>query len=397
MRMGRHSLPIFNEGDSPPPPRKRSKVGPPEIHAERNVVLKNPVRFKEDLRALRAFIDTHSLTDIATQSISYNEGVVREFYESFPEDVSSTTKEVNLKVGGKRIKLSPSIIGKFLGLAPISNEDEAHYFETIRGITNEDLVSETYDPSTPFNKRIQSGSVKAIYRTFWLFIRHDLFPNSQHSEIPFEGCRHLVVMVRNNMPIPFASLIYHSILGYVTKKKGGGELFFPCLITRMCAKAKVAMVGPNTDAHGALDESSIERSDTQKRITNRGGAPPPPSSSSSQGGSSSHTTPPTSSYPPPTPFDPSLCDPNLLAMFHHFNDQNMTRFGHIDARFGDMDSRFDSVDAQFGEMRTMITHFANMRVGSGASSSGHVHGATQGNDGNASNVDNMEEGGQHDT
>ena len=99
------------------------------------------------------------------------------------------------------------MIGKFLGLAPISVEDEAHYFETIRGLTNDDLASETYDPFVRFNKRIQSGLVKEIYRTFWLFIRHDLFPNSQHSEIPFEGCRHMVVMMRNNIPIPFASLI----------------------------------------------------------------------------------------------------------------------------------------------------------------------------------------------
>ena len=66
MRMGRHSVPIFNEGESLPPPRKRSKVGPPEIHAERNVVLRNPLRFKEDLKALREFIATHSLTDLAT-------------------------------------------------------------------------------------------------------------------------------------------------------------------------------------------------------------------------------------------------------------------------------------------------------------------------------------------
>jgi hypothetical protein len=106
MHMGRHSLPVF-DGDEVPQPRKRTRVGPPEIHSEQNVTLDNPVRFNCDLKTLRAFIIEHSLTDLAILSTSYNEGVVRKFYESFPEGTSSTSTEVDIKIGGKRIKLSP--------------------------------------------------------------------------------------------------------------------------------------------------------------------------------------------------------------------------------------------------------------------------------------------------
>lgn len=74
MRIGRHSVPIFNEGESPPPPRKRTRVGPPEIHSEQNVTLNNPVQFNRDLKTLRAFNIEHSLTDLATLSTSYNAG-----------------------------------------------------------------------------------------------------------------------------------------------------------------------------------------------------------------------------------------------------------------------------------------------------------------------------------
>ena len=114
-------------------------------------------------------------------------------------------------------------------------------------------------------------------------------------------------------PIPFARIILSSIISCALAVRRI-KFVFPCLITRLCARARVPRMDeePWVDGMAILDERSVGRSSSQASVISH----VPLSSSSSQGAASSH---PTSSYTTaPPPFDPSQVDSHTLAMFQHF-------------------------------------------------------------------------------
>ena len=287
------------------------------------------------LTQLREYITSHDLQGLASLNTKYKEEVVREFYQNFPRSTASTAREVTVRVRGKQVRLSLAILEEVIGLPHVTEEEEVDYFEEILGVGVSDLADATYvDPTSLASQRaqrIQSGAFQHIYRVYWTLVRNNILPTSQHSEVPEDSCRLLTMMVNDERPIPFARLILSSIITCALAVRRI-KLVFPCLITRLCARARVPGMDeePWVDGTAILDERSVGRSNSQASVVSHA----PRSSSSSQGAASSH---PTSSYTaPPLPFDPSQVDPHTLAMFQHFQ-------GHVDGRLNTMDARLDEI------------------------------------------------------
>jgi hypothetical protein len=303
------------------------------------------------LTQLREYITSHDLQGLAHLNTKYKEEVVREFYANFPRSTSNTAEEVTVRVRGKQVRVSLAILEEILGLPHVDEDEEVEYFEEILGMTVGDLADTTYvDPTTLASQRvqrIQSGAFQHIYRVFWTLVRNNILPTSQHSEVPEESCRLLVMMVSDERPIPFARLILSSMISCATSVRRV-KMIFPCLITRLCARARVPRMEeePWVDGTATLDEGSVGRSISQASVVSQA----PHSSSSSQGAASSHSIP---SFPPgPFAFDPAQVDPHTLAMFQQFQ-------GHVDGRF-------NSVNAQLEEIRTLVRQLT--RTGFGPSS-----------------------------
>lgn len=311
---------------SPAPPTKKAKekvdASSRGIHAERNLAMVNPENnASAALVTLRQFVVSNYLVELATSNERYNEAVVRDFYESFPGGITLNTKEVTLKVRGKKVVLNREVIDTILNLPRVSDEEEEAYFEAISSMPPSSLNGITYsDPSVYTSQNTTSlmcGNMTEEYRAFWLFVRNNLLPTTQKSEVPMESCKLLIQMRRGERAIPYPRLILSSILGSALR----GTLFFPCLITRICENARVPVKksDPIFNAFGVLDERSFAKSATQVGRS-RGASQP----SVAHGAAA-----PTSS--PFVPFDPRMVDPNTHAMIQHYHGLTMDRLDSMEA------------------------------------------------------------------
>ena len=144
-------------------------------------------------------------------------------------------------------------------------DEEVEYFEEILGMKVGDLADTTYvDPTTLASQRaqrIQSGAFQQIYRVYGTLVRNNILPTSQHSEVPDESCRLLVMMVGDERPIHFARLILSALISCATAVRRV-KMIFPCLITRLCARVRVPRMEeePWVDGTATLDEGSVGRS-----------------------------------------------------------------------------------------------------------------------------------------
>lgn len=84
------------------------------------------------------------------------------------------------------------------------------------------------------------------FKFLWDFVRHNVLPTGNNSNPTLAGCQVMLSMV-NRDKIPFGYIICHAILGKIvghgTKHKG--NLVFPCLLQRLCEKAKVSFNDTN--------------------------------------------------------------------------------------------------------------------------------------------------------
>lgn len=314
---------------STPPPKKAKENADAftrDILAERNLAMAPPENYPPSpaLAILRECVRSQGIQDLACSNDEYNQTVVKEFYDSFPGGVGAHTKEVELKLRGKKIKLNRALIETILNLPHVSDTDEESFFATIGAMPTSALHAITYiNPQALIAQNtssLQGGRMSEEYRAFWLFLRYNLIPTSQKSEVPIESCKLLIQMRREERPIPYARYIFSAILGSAVR----GRLFFPCLVTKICRHARVVekRSDPIISEIAVLDERIFAKSITQVRRTQA--PPPPPQPSFTQGEaapSSSHSI----------PFDPSLVDPNIHAMIQHYHGLTMDRLDTIEA------------------------------------------------------------------
>ena len=371
------------------PPPKKSKDAPSsgshkDILPERDLDMNDTSH--PSLAALSEYVRTHSLVTLATTSCRYHEPTMRTFYTSFPEvepiSPSRPPSEVSITVHGKVIKLSQPIIESHLSLHPVSEWATRVYYGSLSEDTWETVTEATYlEPPPARTKAIYCGKFKEPYGVFWQFVRHNLLPTSQHSEVPQASGKLLVRMVRGDHDIPFGAFIYRAILASAQRGENS-KLTFPCLITRLCSKAKVPRMDPSgwRTSHGTLNALNVGKSSTQREVAARD-QPPPPSSSSFL---TSDPTPPPTSYPPP-PFDLSGCDPQMVGLFQHFHAQTThhmdmgftqihNRLDLMESQFGGLNERFDATTAQYTHMCDMFEQISLWHRSSGASGSGGPQG-----------------------
>ena len=390
VRTGRNT----DTSSTPPPKRSRASASSSTsalktIIAERDVDMNDtshPV-----LVDLCEFIRAQYLTDLATKLCRYHEPTVRAFYDNFPE-VESVTRpplEVPIKVHGKVVYLSQEIIESHLNLPQVSEYYTTSYFSSLQDYTWQSLTATTYlEPPTTKTKAIYCGKFKEPYGVFWQFVRNNIIPTAQHSEVPQASCKLLVRMVADDLHIPFGALIYRSILGSAS---GGAssKLTFPCLISSLCTSARVPHMdkGPWKAGFGTLNAVNVGKSGTQRDIAvGDHPIPPPPPPPSSSSFPTSDPTPSSTSYPPPPTFDLSGCDPQMVGLFQHFHTQTThhmdmgfhqihNRLDLMDTQFGHINERFDATTAQYTHMCDMFEQLSFWQRSGGASGSG---GGTQG-------------------
>ena len=343
---------------SSPPPTKKSKpskfasAASRDIHPERNISY-DTTHDIECLRSLQAFVISKNLGDLAFGNHPFNEQLVRDFYSGFPEDISRHHKQIDIRLRGKRIVLSPSLIEETLSFPSCSNEEILAYAEFSFSISLGSFMENAYIEGIAPSPKIMSGKLKDIYRTFWLWVRYNVFPSTQKSEIPLEGCRLLSAMIDGYDPIPYGTIILDAMIKCALGKPTS-KLFFPCLIMRLCRRCKIRDVdiGNLCPITSTIDEVLVRHSTSHCPPRDVRDPHPPPTSHT-------HEAPPTldasSSFPPPPSFDVSRIDPNLYGFLSH-SFSSMT--AHFDARF---DGLTTYVESSLEEMSDRMEELALYR------------------------------------
>ncbi|XP_061994398.1 uncharacterized protein LOC133712306 [Rosa rugosa] len=258
-------------------PREESSSGPVrKIHSERNVDLVRATSYPP-LVTLRAYISSRGLTNLASKNDAFDESCVRDFYRGFPP-AKPTIKEVVVKIRKKQITLSPAFIQDFLDLPHISEDEIEKFEDKYNELTLPYLAEHVLESKDAYKSRVgqkvHQGDFPQPYRTFWQFVRRNISPHTQKSEIPTVGGNILVLMVANEIPIPFALIIYEAIIS-CAYGSSRSQLVFPCLISRICKTKKVPQMSRDDKwlkAYSPLDDEAILRSEAQ--ITNaRHGTP----------------------------------------------------------------------------------------------------------------------------
>ena len=388
---------------STPPSKKSRDVASPASHKvilpERDLDMFDTTT--PSLMALCQFVQANSLLTLATTSCRYHEPTVRTFYANFPEieDPTRPPTSVRVSVHGKIVKLAQDVIESHLNLPHVSEHDTAAYFRTLGEETWRSLTTATYlEPYVPRTKAIHCGKFKEPYGVFWQFVRQNILPTSQHSEVPQASCGLLVRMLRGDQNIPYGALIYKSI---IASASGGAssKLVFPCLISRLCGNARVPHMNDDgwRSGHATLNATNVAKSGTQRDFAARDHhhpPPPPPPPPSSSSFPASDPTPPPPSYPlppsyPPSPFDFSGYDPQMVGLFQHFHDQSTyqmdmgftqihNRLDLMNTQIENFNERFDASTAQYTHMCDMFEQMSVWHQQGGAGGSGRQHGG--GND-----------------
>ena len=330
---------------SSPPPSKKSKpskfasAATRDFHPERNISYDT----RHDLpylRSLQSYVAFQQLDSLAFGFGPFNETLAREFYMSFPDFTSKNHKELAFTFKGKRIVLSPAVIEEILGFAPLSNDDIESFASYSLSVTMTSFMDEAYLENQAHTPKIMSGKLQNDYRVLWLWVRYNIFPSTQKSDIPLEGCRILSAIKDHRVPIPYAHIIYDSLIRSVLGKPSS-RLFFPCLIMKICRFYKIREADIDLDhpITSPIDVALVRHSTSH--CPRDAHEAPPPLSPSLEAPHPSSTFEGSSSVPPP--YDVSRIDPNLYGYLHSISTSIHDLRSYVETSFEELSNRMEEI------------------------------------------------------
>ncbi|XP_021833791.1 uncharacterized protein LOC110773577 [Prunus avium] len=282
------------------------------VVTERNLDL-NPSIQTAGLIQVQHLPRDRNLLPLARIYKKYNESIVREFYAAFPREEFRDNQAVPIKVRAKNVDLSPSIISDILHLPEGDTDAWNQYVNRDFDLQNaaERLFyanPAAFASQTKKNVLIQ-GKLTPYFAILWSFVRHNIYPSGQQSEIPTVGVKILKVLHEGTFSLPIVDIIFERLKACARKKS---IIYYPCLVSMICLRSgdRARSIDIIAEPMGPISDTSVSKSISQRRNA-PAPAPVPP-----------HVPPPpphrpasSQPFPPAPSVDTSAWDPCLQAMW----------------------------------------------------------------------------------
>lgn len=287
------------------------------VVTERNLDLSPSIQ-TAGLIQVRHLIRDRNLLPLAHIYAKYNESIVREFYAAFPREELRRNAEVPLKVRGKNIVLSTSIISEVLQIS--DRENTVNWRQFLGEDFDMQRAAETLfyaDPAAFASQTKKTvliqGKLTPYFAILWSFVRHNIYPSGQRSEIPSVGVKLLQILHEGTFILPVVDIIFERLKACARKKS---IIYYPCLVSMICDRSGVR--ARPTDIYvepmGPISDTSVSKSISQRRHAHAPApapAPVPP-----------HMPPPPphgpasfQPFPPAPTVDTSAWEPSLQAIW----------------------------------------------------------------------------------
>ncbi|KAL6276617.1 hypothetical protein ACE6H2_020218 [Prunus campanulata] len=310
------------------------------VVTERNLDLSPSIQTTALIQVQHLLRD-RNLLPLARIYKKYNESLVREFYAAFPREEPRDNEEVPLKVRGKNFVLSTSIISEVLH---IPEKDTYNWRQYLLRDFDMQSAAETLfyaDPAAFASQTKKTvliqGKLTPYFAILWSFVRHNIYPSGQRSEIPTVGVKILKVLHEGTFSLPIVDIIFERLKACARKKS---IIYYPCLISMICESSGVRARSNDifVEPMGPISDTSVSKSISQRHNAHAPTpAPVPP-----------HMPPPpphrpASSQPfPPAPnVDTSAWEPPLQAIW----DLQMLQYQQMQQKQQQMQHMSTSIDA----------------------------------------------------
>ncbi|XP_020410724.1 uncharacterized protein LOC109946659 [Prunus persica] len=147
---------------------------------------------------------------------------------------------VPIKVRGKNVDLSPSIISDVLNLP---GEDTGEWNRYLgRDFNLQDAAERLFyaDPTAFASQTkktvLTQGKLTPYFAILWSFVRHNIYPSGQRSEIPIIGVKILKILHEGTFPLPVGDIIFERLKDCARKKH---IIYYPCLVSMICTDSGV--------------------------------------------------------------------------------------------------------------------------------------------------------------
>ncbi|KAM1576878.1 hypothetical protein ACFX15_032607 [Malus domestica] len=137
----------------------------------------------------------------------FNRSVVKEFYSNIPKEFPKSCQVVYVR--GKFVTFTPNIISKVLNLPYTSDEDFGMFVQSVKS----------------FNQHVLKSSCPLIHGCLWDFIKFNVLGTSNPVHTNDES--KIILAMQKALPVPFAQIIFRSILSKRKSYRSQGMLDSP--------------------------------------------------------------------------------------------------------------------------------------------------------------------------
>ncbi|KAL6272230.1 hypothetical protein ACE6H2_022922 [Prunus campanulata] len=282
------------------------------VVTERNLDLSPSIQTTALIQVQHLLRD-RNLLPLARTYEKYNESIVREFYTAFPRAERTDYADVPIKVRGKTFKLSTSIISEVLHIPEQDTSSWNQYL--VRDVDMQSAAETLFyaDPAAFASQTKKTvliqGKLTPYFAILWSFVRHNIYPSGQRSEIPTVGVKILKVLHEGTFALPICDIIFDRLKACARKKS---IIYYPCLVSMICAHSGVRARSNDilVEPMGPISDTSVSKSISQRRHAHAPAPvqphmPPPPP----------HRPASSQPFPPAPNVDTSAWEPSLQAIW----------------------------------------------------------------------------------